>query len=226
MKIEEKFIETKLGNICYLEIGEGKKTVVYLHGWFGSPEFALKFQDIFSPNEYRIIAPSLPGHGKSFNINLNFSCIDLKNTIFDFYQKLNLKDAVTIGHSVGGALAWEMAKKVIVLDAYTNPRGKIPFEIVRHWIFSKKLRNRFVKKVHFKPCALLALDIFKNLKVEPNKKNQSLVLWGDNDDVGLLSNWLKLTGYDASEIHKFPGDHWWFVNQMDELKSQIAEFVS
>lgn len=224
MKIEEKFVETKFGKICYLEIGEGEKTAVYLHGWFGNADFSLNLEDIFCSRGYRIIAPSLPGHGKSYSINLNFSCADLKNTLKEFYQVLNLENPLTVGHSVGGALAWEMSDKVVIIDAYTNPRGKIPLEIL--WHFSKRLRKRLVKKLRFKPCAILALDVFKNLTVGPAKKDtKSLVFWGKEDKVALLDDWLKLTGYDKSKILEFPGDHWWYLNQLDELKAHIIKFI-
>jgi len=56
----------------------------------------------------RIYAPDLPGHGKSEGIGLQ-SIGDYAACIVEFMNGLKLRKAVFVGHSMGGAIALQMA---------------------------------------------------------------------------------------------------------------------
>ena len=56
----------------------------------------------------RIYAPDLPGHGKSEGIGRQ-SIADYARCILDFMDKLKLRKAIFVGHSMGGAIALEIA---------------------------------------------------------------------------------------------------------------------
>jgi pimeloyl-ACP methyl ester carboxylesterase len=56
----------------------------------------------------RIYAPDLPGHGKSEGIGRQ-SIADYAGCVLDFMDDLKLRKAVFVGHSMGGAIALEIA---------------------------------------------------------------------------------------------------------------------
>ncbi len=56
----------------------------------------------------RIYALDLPGHGKSEGIGRQ-SIADYARCVLDFMDKLKLRKAVFVGHSMGGAIALELA---------------------------------------------------------------------------------------------------------------------
>jgi pimeloyl-ACP methyl ester carboxylesterase len=56
----------------------------------------------------RIYALDLPGHGKSEGIGRQ-SIADYASCVLDFMDELKLRKAVFVGHSMGGAIALEMA---------------------------------------------------------------------------------------------------------------------
>lgn len=58
----------------------------------------------------RIYAPDLPGHGKSEGIGRQ-SVADYARCVLDFMDELKLRKAVFVGHSMGGAIALQMALK-------------------------------------------------------------------------------------------------------------------
>jgi pimeloyl-ACP methyl ester carboxylesterase len=59
------------------------------------------------PNQ-RIYAPDLPGHGKSEGIGRQ-SIADYAACILEFMDQLKLRKAMFVGHSMGGAIALQMA---------------------------------------------------------------------------------------------------------------------
>lgn len=107
--IEEKSVETKWGRIGYIELGTGSNVVVFLHGWVGTPGLVMRLSEEFDLTKYKLIAPYMPGHGSSFYLPRNYTFAKLVDTIVEFLLKLNLPKITLIGHSVGGALAWEIA---------------------------------------------------------------------------------------------------------------------
>ena len=58
--------------------------------------------------QQRIYAPDLPGHGKSEGIGRQ-SIADYAGCILEFMDELKLRKAMFVGHSMGGAIALQMA---------------------------------------------------------------------------------------------------------------------
>ncbi len=56
----------------------------------------------------RIYAPDLPGHGKSEGIGRQ-SIADYAGCVLDFMDELKIRKAMFVGHSMGGAIALQMA---------------------------------------------------------------------------------------------------------------------
>ena len=111
------------------DIGGGTPLVL-VHGFLGSTDMWGPQIDFFKKN-FRVIAPALPGFGKS---NKTSSCDSIEcmaKAILNSLEKKEIKNFNLLGHSMGGMVAQEMTKlagdKILKLICYgTGPRGNIP----------------------------------------------------------------------------------------------------
>ena len=251
MQIVEKFCETKYGRICYLEIGSGEKPLVYLHGWSGNPVPAIKLAYRLGPN-YKIIAPYLPGHGKSFDINSSFNFQNLLITLEDFFNKLSLKNVVAIGHSVGGISVYELANsgnglinKAVVIDGYNNFRhtnliGLLPliwavFKENGYWSslmhttsyrFAKSIKIGKIKRsALFQEGSMIKTLIPSRFNPKSNPMKNYLLIWGKRDMLTPETEWLKQTRISRSRVVEFNGGHCWCVMHLNHTWPVIEKFI-
>lgn len=111
------------------DIGSGTPLVL-VHGFLGSSDMWSPQVDFFR-NDFRVIAPALPGFGKSNDINSCDSIECMARAILDLLEKKEIKNFNLLGHSMGGMVVQEIAKlagdKILKLICYgTGPRGNIP----------------------------------------------------------------------------------------------------
>jgi pimeloyl-ACP methyl ester carboxylesterase len=92
--MERKKVELSTGTISYIDEGKGE-AIVLLHGFCGSSEYWEKVIPMLAEN-FRVIAPDLPGHGESGQ---------------NFLQKQELDKITMFGHSLGGYITLAFAKK-------------------------------------------------------------------------------------------------------------------
>jgi pimeloyl-ACP methyl ester carboxylesterase len=110
--------------------------LVLVHGFLGSSEM-WKPQINFFKNYFRVIVPDLPGFGKSKEVKSHNSIQSIANLLLNFLRKKKIDKFYLLGHSMGGMIVQEMAKKsgnkILKLICYsTGPRGEMPgrFETV------------------------------------------------------------------------------------------------
>ena len=116
---------------------EGKGfPLVLVHGFLGSSTM-WKPQINFFRDNFRVITPDLPGYGKSNKAKSHNSIKSISNFLFDCLEEKKIHKFHLLGHSMGGMIVQEMAKKagdkISKLVCYsTGPRGEIPgrFETV------------------------------------------------------------------------------------------------
>jgi len=104
--------------------------LVLVHGFLGSSKMWKPQIDYFK-KKYRVITPDLPGFGKS---NKSVSCnsiISMAEIIIDCLKKKEIKKFHLLGHSMGGMIVQEIAKKegkkISKLICYgTGAIGEIP----------------------------------------------------------------------------------------------------
>ena len=104
--------------------------LVLVHGFLGSSEMWSPQINFFKDN-FRVIAPALPGFGKSKDIHSCNTIECMAKSILDFLENKEIKSFNLLGHSMGGMIVQEMAKiagdKILKLICYgTGPRGNIP----------------------------------------------------------------------------------------------------
>jgi pimeloyl-ACP methyl ester carboxylesterase len=111
------------------DIGSGTPLVL-VHGFLGSSDMWNPQIKFFKDN-FRVIAPALPGFGKSNAIDSCNSIKCMANVILNLLEKKEIKNFNLLGHSMGGMIVQEMTKlageKILKLICYgTGPRGNIP----------------------------------------------------------------------------------------------------
>ena len=105
VKTRAEYIEVEPNvNLHITDAGEGRP-IVLIHGWPLSDEmFEYQYNDLLNHN-FRVIGITLRGFGKSDKpygaYNYDVHALDIKNVL----NKLDIKDAVLGGFSMGGAIA-------------------------------------------------------------------------------------------------------------------------
>ena len=195
---------------------EGKGfPLVLVHGFLGSSKMWEPQIDFFK-DHFRIITPDLPGFGKSNKAKSHNSIQSISSLLLDCLEEKKIHKFHLLGHSMGGMIVQEMAKKsenkISKLICYsTGPRGEMPgrFETVDQSrenlkknglaITAKNIaRTWFIKgedAKYFDICieagkqtsietvdnALIAFKNWSSVDTLKNIKNETLIVWGDQD---------------------------------------------
>lgn len=195
---------------------EGKGIpLVLVHGFLGSSRMWEPQIDFFK-DYFRVITPDLPGYGKSNKAKSHNNIQSIANLLLNCLTKKKINKFYLLGHSMGGMIVQEMAKKggdkISKLICYsTGPRGEMPgrFETVDQSIenIKKKGLEITAKNIaktwflkgedakYFNICieagketsleaannSLIALKNWNGVDTLKNIKNETLIIWGDQD---------------------------------------------
>lgn len=105
---KDQFVQIGALNIRYRSLGEGRQTVILIHGLATSLEHWYQLVPKLIVG-YRIIALDLPGFGYSEKPRIIYSVDFYIKFLMDFIMKLKLYKLNFIGHSFGGGLALKFA---------------------------------------------------------------------------------------------------------------------
>jgi len=95
-------------NISYVQEGKGDTTLLFLHGLSSNSDAWSKNIEALK-NKYNCIAIDLPGYGKSSKPIADYTPTFFADVTYQFLQKLELKNVVLIGHSMGGQASIKLA---------------------------------------------------------------------------------------------------------------------
>ncbi|MBB6609739.1 alpha/beta hydrolase [Pontibacter sp. Tf4] len=129
----------KLANgttIAYTDQGKGPETLIFIHG-LGSylPAWDKNIGEL--SRNYRTIALDLPGYGKSSKENVQVGMAAYAQAVLALMDELKIKQAVLVGHSMGGQIAItaalqapERVKKLVLaapagLETFTEPQKQL-----------------------------------------------------------------------------------------------------
>lgn len=82
--------------------------LMLIHGW-GCDHTTLKHQDAYFRKTHRVVNVDLRGHGQSSSPLDNYEVAHFADDVAWLCRELAIRDAVLIGHSMGGAVAIEAA---------------------------------------------------------------------------------------------------------------------
>ncbi len=106
----ERHAEIEGINLTYLECGnDNPENIVFIHGLSGN---VMNWWDQFEDfrDDYHILIPDLPGHGKSGKPeNFNYSVESFAGIIVALMDQAGMDQAAIVGNSLGGAIAGYLA---------------------------------------------------------------------------------------------------------------------
>ena len=100
--------ETTNATIAYDQAGDGKMTLLFLHGWCINKEYWSNQVPFFAKN-YNVYVMDLPGFGQSTSGRETWTIEEYANDVIGFMNKLDLNNVVLIGHSMSGSIMTELA---------------------------------------------------------------------------------------------------------------------
>jgi pimeloyl-ACP methyl ester carboxylesterase len=138
------------GNEIHYQVqGQGKPAIVFIHGWCCDrsywdaqlPHFAQK---------YIVVAIDLAGHGESGLDRKEWTMGAFGEDVVAVVNKLNLEQVVLVGHSMGGFVILEAARRIperviglVGVDTLQNFEDKLSQEQIDDWF--TPMRSNFVE---------------------------------------------------------------------------------
>ncbi len=109
------------------EAGEGDPTIVFVHGWCCSRDNWRRQVAHFS-RSHRVIALDQRGHGESDKPDQDYTIAGFVDDLARFIGDRGLDRPVIVGHSMGGAIAMNLARKhphiargIVMVDTPSRP---------------------------------------------------------------------------------------------------------
>lgn len=94
-------------DFIYEEAGSGAPPMLFVHGIGNHTHFAAQVEYFSRTN--RVVAPDLPGFGQSDAPEREYSIAAFADDVVWLCDELHLHEPVIVGHSMGGAIALEVA---------------------------------------------------------------------------------------------------------------------
>ena len=234
-------------NIAYYDLGEGS-TVLFLHGaLLCAQTYQLTLATL--AQNYRVIAPDVPGFGRSEMPDKPWDFQDYARFFVAFIEQLDLADITVIGHSFGGgiALALSVMTKRVTRRLLVNSAG-IPYHCCKirflYLLFKEIITGPFRYK-QIRPTlhcikdlmrygTTRPLDFFrivstlvKSSQMTYNFQNTNriptLVLHGTKDRIFPYDYAKQLhESIGASTFKTVQGDHGWCLYE----RTQLSAFVN
>ena len=97
--------------IRYESMGQGEPTLIFVHGWCCDRTYWREQLPYFAKG-HRVVAIDLAGHGESGLSRKAWTMDAFGEDVAAVAAKLNLKQVVLIGHSMGGTVILKVAPKI------------------------------------------------------------------------------------------------------------------
>ncbi|MBR3524064.1 MAG: alpha/beta hydrolase [Bacilli bacterium] len=231
----------------YYEYGEGKKTLIFLHGWGQNIEMMKPLADYFY-KEYKIYIIDLPGHGKSSEPTFAYHVDDFVDVIRKFIEKKKIKNFTLIGHSFGGKVSllyqskYHDADKLIMLAcSFKKEIEKLSFK-TKMLKFAKKIPGLnklegFAKKhigsADYKNASGIMREVLVNAVNQDIREDikkietDTLLIWGDQDEAVSIESAHELDSIlPSSGLVVFPGcTHYAYLENLGGTVSVIRSFL-
>ena len=164
----------------YGEAGDGP-AVVFLHGWGLSARSYAQALPLIAAGGARVIAPALPGFGRSDALPGEYTFEKLANWVDDLLDHVGVEEpAAFVGHSFGGAVAtataWHHEERVRSLTLVnsvggsvwrTGRRGEQSLADRPLWDWGLRLPGEFGKRHYRKVLPVVLRDVVGNALTNP-----------------------------------------------------------
>ncbi len=137
--------------IVYDVRGHNPTTLLFIHCWSCDRTFWRNQADEFA-KQYRVVTLDLGGHGESGRNRKNWTILGLGGDVQAVADKLKLKRIILVGHSMGGEVALEAARRlkgrvigVIAVDTLNSVDEKVTPEMMAP--YAAKMKADFPKAI-------------------------------------------------------------------------------
>lgn len=226
------------------------KTLLFIHGAGGNGGHWLN--QLTGISGVNLIAPDLPGHGRSEGSALD-SIGAYSKFIWHFTQVLNLRNVIPVGHSMGGAIALDLAltypelcKGLIIVDSGAklgvNPglleqltKGEQPLNLIK-FCYSDKISPDLYEKAD-REMRTVASKVFLADFQACNKFNAvgriqnihlpALIICGQEDQMTppKYSEYLRENLSQSSLAYIADAGHMTMLEQPDQVNEAINRFL-
>ncbi|MGI5825562.1 MAG: alpha/beta fold hydrolase [Bacillota bacterium] len=235
--VKEGFVELDVP-IYFRIYGEGKETVVFLHGNGENWQCFRKQIVPFVEAGYQVLLIDSRGHGHSgFNYRKKLTLELMADDVYRVLKFLNLSKVHLVGFSDGGNILLSMLqnhpeciKKAVLAGANFYPKGmKISYHFltVMGWMImwfmgifvagrrkNRQIMSLMVRQPKFKPSAFNNIDV------------PVLVMAGDEDMIKTRHTLLVKESFPNSQIAIIKdSDHFIFYRQPEVVNAEIIKFI-
>jgi pimeloyl-ACP methyl ester carboxylesterase len=252
-----KYIPIKNGTIHYLELGEQNENhppIILLHGW-ALDAFTFLPSLLLLSRYFRVIAPDLPGSGRSKCNIKNWDYENLGSMVIDFIESLGLKQFYLIGHSLGGGICIKVSysipekiKGLILIDNSGIPKSRTGWKILMKLyeypiqygaqLLLGSLHNNFlIYKSYIYNCFHNFKSTIFSLKLPINEELESiaahlriktLIVWGEKDETNYVDEayvFLKIIKDSKLIIMNGNYYHEWHILYPEKFAKIVMEFI-
>ena len=117
---------------CNISDAHSDSTLLLIHGWAGSSQIWSKYIRE-NAGSFNIIAIDIKGFGDSSKPKSGYGLPKLSDEVYSASKRLGAKNAVVVGHSMGGQVAMYLAirhtafvRKLVVVDSAEKPSKLVP----------------------------------------------------------------------------------------------------
>ncbi|MGA8890584.1 MAG: alpha/beta hydrolase [Anaeromyxobacteraceae bacterium] len=186
--------------IAYDVRGQGKVAVVLLHCWACDRTFWKEQVEPLS-RRFRVVTVDLGGHGGSGAERERFTVTSLGGDVEAVVRALKLERVVLVGHSMGGAVALDAARRlrgrvagIVVVDSLHDVEAKAPREAVEKMaaLYEEDFRGTMASMVPrmFPPNADPAVVEFVLSRASAARPGPALAILRDYPDLD-LARWME-----------------------------------
>jgi len=202
MRFTDTYVEVD-GCRTHLRRGGAGQPLLYLHGASGAP-VVMPFMEKLA-RRFDVLVPEHPGYGLSDEPEWLENIHDVAYFYLDFLKKLDLKNTVVVGSSMGGWIAMEMAVRdtsrikslVLASPAGIAARGVQPAdifllppeEVVKNLFFDEKLAQARLAQPEDVDVSLKNRHTTARLAWEPRLHDPFLPKWLRRIDVPIKIIW-------------------------------------
>ncbi|WP_170152856.1 alpha/beta fold hydrolase [Ulvibacter antarcticus] len=134
--------------ISYIKEGSGEKTLLFVHGLSSNSDAWSKNIEILR-KDYTCIALDLPGYGRSSKPDVDYTPSYFSEILHQFIEKLELKNIVLIGHSMGGQASIkfvstfpnEIEKLILIAPAGLEQFSETNVVLMKSFFTSELVKN-------------------------------------------------------------------------------------
>lgn len=231
--------------IEFENFGDGEKSVLFLHGGGASIK---QYDELLNKMSlhYKVIAPNLPGVGKSTRTNsINETVISVNSFINNLPE-----DKITIvGHSFGGAIADVVSRenpkitKEVLVDCtvFKSPKnvydlflriclktfnGVFKYKNLRSFNFDaikfQTVSSIFDTKNFMSHVSQSVENTITPLNLSIKSRVPRLILWGNNDELSPIKD---IPKEFLDQIEIVEGNHDWLIGNPNLFMEKVKEFI-